>query len=150
MSFRRFLWAFRELRAAYSESSEETIRKIQMEYNAVSTPNEDGNATSNPGGESIDKQTVVVEGDGADHISRLPDLHISPGSSFDEDVKLMREHLHRKKALPKLASQALRPQGSRVADSSDSVFTISPTSDSGWSILTSPEDEAIMISKMDN
>ncbi|KAF2452026.1 hypothetical protein P171DRAFT_468410 [Karstenula rhodostoma CBS 690.94] len=146
--FHRFLWAFRELRTAYSETPEEILRQYQVEYNGSSKSNNDVNPSDSVA-DLIDKQTVVVEGDGADDTSTFPDLHISPGSSLQEDVKLMREHLHRKQAKPKLETKALCPQGV-VANSTGSEYSISPTSDSGWSVLTSSEDEAVMLQKMDD
>jgi hypothetical protein len=149
-TFHHLLWAFQELRAIYFETLEESIRRGAMDHNDDSNPNEDNNAATNSGGEVMDTQTAVVENDGADHASTLPDLHLSPDSPFPEDVKLMREHLHRKHAMLKLEPQAIGPEGDTLADSTNSSPSTSPNSNSGWIVLTSPGDEAAVLPNMDN
>ncbi|KAL5384646.1 hypothetical protein PMIN03_011592 [Paraphaeosphaeria minitans] len=144
------LWAVQDVRTAYYETSEETIRKIIMEYDGTTETKEEGSVTSDVRREFISKQTAVVEGNGADDASTLPKLHISPGSPFFKDVKLIREHLHRNQALPGLQTQSVRPQAATIPDFAGGGFSISPTSDSGWSAFNSSEDEAFMLQKTDD
>jgi hypothetical protein len=147
--FDHLLRKLRELRAICFEASEELIRTEQVGYNGEGNPNEDNNAATISGGGVIDKKTAVAEGGGADNASILPHLHISPDSPFTEDVKLMREHLHRKQAMLNFEPQAIRRNGDTVADSSNSNHSTSPNSDLGWTVLTSFGDEAAVFTKMD-
>ncbi|KAK7188098.1 hypothetical protein DPSP01_001639 [Paraphaeosphaeria sporulosa] len=117
-----------------------------MEYGRASKL-EDAKATSGPGRELVDKQTVVVEEYGAVDASTFPKLSISPGSPFPDDIKLMREHLHRHQALPRLQTQPIEPQGATFLNCAGSGSSVSPTSDSGWSVLTPTEAEAVMCQK---
>ncbi|KAJ4351252.1 uncharacterized protein N0V89_006591 [Didymosphaeria variabile] len=156
ISFHRLLWAFREVRTIYFETSEESIRKIEMDFSGTSKSSKDGSTAEKLHEGVLLDENAVAEGDRADDTSETaPDrfassvLHISPNSPLHEDVKRMREYLHQKQAMLKLKPKALRPHGDTLTEFVDNTSP-SPNSDLGWTVVTSPGDETIMPPIMDD
>lgn len=139
----RLLSALEDLRVARTESPEDILRNIQIEYSGAMETGEHETDTSRSFPGTIHKQNNV-DGDGAEDSSTLPKIHISPASPFPEDVKLMREHLHRKQAVPKLENQVHRQQSDAMSSHTGEVPYIVPTSDSEWTLLTSSKGNGAM------
>ncbi|KAL1592738.1 hypothetical protein SLS60_011154 [Paraconiothyrium brasiliense] len=149
-SIHRLLWAFREVRTIYLETLEESIRKIEMEFNGISKFRRDGSTADKSHGEIILDENAVAEEDRADDPFTSAVLHISPDSSLHEDVERMREYLHRKQATLKMKPKSLRPHGVTLREFDDNNLSPSPNSDSGWTVVTSSEYEPVVLPIMDD
>ena len=152
---RNLLSAFEELRTIILEASALTSDKTGVERYGEFSGEKDEKVAKAPNGDMANKQTTMAEGDRADGPSETAldttsssTLQISPDSSLYEDVKRMREHLHRKQATTKLGSQPLHPDRNTLQEPGDDGPLASPDSDSGWAIISSTEDGAVMVPKV--